>query len=473
LRRQLARLGFTCLADYSLWCEAHGFDLGAFKTWEALEQEWCVRAAELREAVRRERVDRNPVALLARVCAGQARAADFGRPAWRNLAERVEHAALDGEARRALRELVECADRRGHLALAEGHFGDERLPFLQGLIALARCHESWLRRPQAWRPRSHNGRRQFAALARHLVARYPVPAFLDGAWLRRDTPAERYREWYLRVGTGERLAGASAPVRLTRRVAHHFLAAPEALSIEHALRRAQVLALGGDESLAHAVLESRLGRDFEHDEFWVTVIAYLVRHPELARVHVGPVVDFLHHQRFAQRRLFVGPGVRENCPPPRPHLTMRGRSVPTLLREVEAWHGSLARMSGKKVVVWPPSGILPFEWETGTRGEDLQVWRIRELLSAHDLNLEGQRMRHCVALYTSSCRAGHASIWAMECETHTGLRKHLTVQVNEHRTVVQCRGRSNRLPRGSEIAVLRRWAQREGLASASYLGFSL
>jgi hypothetical protein len=473
LRRQLARLGFTTVSDYDIWCEAHGFELGPHKSWEVLEREWCVRAAELREAARRERVDRDPVALLARVCAGQARASDFGRPAWRNLAERVEHATLDREARLALRELVECADRRGQLALAEGRFGDERLPFLQGLIALAECHRVWRRRPQAWRPRSHNGRRQFAALLRHLVARYPVPAFLDGAWLRADAAAERYRAWYLRVGNGERLAGVWAPVRLTRRVAHHFLQAPETDSIEHALRRAQVLALGGDEALVRAVLESRLGRGFEHEEFWLSVIAYFIQHPELARLHVAPIIDFLHDQRFVPQRVFVAPGVRVERAPVRPHFTMRGRSVPTLLREVEAWHASLGRGLGKKAIVWPASDIRPLEWETGTRGKDLCVWRIRELLSAHELNLEGQAMRHCVVIYLSSCRSGACSVWSLECESFERVRKLLTLRVNSARTLVECRGRANRLPRAGEVAVLRRWVQREGLATAPYLGFAL
>ncbi len=38
--------------------------------------------------------------------------------------------------------------------------------------------------------------------------------------------------------------------------------------------------------------------------------------------------------------------------------------------------------------------------------------------------------------------------------------------------IVQCRGRAIRLPRAGEIAVLRRWAQREGLTFAQPLGFA-
>src|SRR5439155_619256 len=49
--------------------------------------------------------------------------------------------------------------------------------FLGGLLALARHPATWLRPVEEWRPATHNARRQFASLARHLFAVGPVPPF--------------------------------------------------------------------------------------------------------------------------------------------------------------------------------------------------------------------------------------------------------------------------------------------------------
>lgn len=50
------------------------------------------------------------------------------------------------------------------------------------LAPLARYHRAWLRPMEDWYPQSQNKRRQFGALVRHLLARYEVPFFMDGAW---------------------------------------------------------------------------------------------------------------------------------------------------------------------------------------------------------------------------------------------------------------------------------------------------
>ena len=469
-RRQLARLGFACVLDYTIWCQKHGFSTSLDKAWEALEQEWCVRSEELREARRRERDDRDPVAMLALVAAGQRVSADFARPRWRTLAERIERARLDAEARLALRRLLECGQRRSNMVIAEGQFGDERLPFLQGLIGLARRHRAWVRGPVGWKPRSRNARRQFIALARHLLAHYPVPAFLDAAWLREDPAAAAYQEWYLRAARGESLAGAPGPISLSRRVAHHLLRTTQDLTIEQAIRRAQVIALGGDECLANALLGSRIGSRFENEDFWRTVIAWFIDRPDLDRVHVGPVVDYLHHVRFVPVRGFRAPGVRDAAAALRPHLTMRGRSAATLLREVEEWHQALGRGPGARNVEWSASGIREGEWEVGRPGRDLCVWRVHELVTGVALHAEGRLMRHCVSTYVGACRAGRCSIWSLEREAYEGTEKRLTIEVNASRTIVQCRGRANRRPRADEVEILRRWAREAGLAFANHLG---
>ena len=70
---------------------------------------------------------------------------------------------------------------------------------------------------------------QFGSLARHLLARYDVPAFLDAAW-RDGLTAEgvRHQGWFKHVGRGENIRTADdLPIPMTKRMAHHFLQTPQ------------------------------------------------------------------------------------------------------------------------------------------------------------------------------------------------------------------------------------------------------
>jgi hypothetical protein len=303
---------------------------------------------------------------------------------------------------------------------------------------------------------------------RHLLARYPVPAFIDAAWMRRDEAAELYREWFVRIGRGESIRGAERPIRLTRRIAHHFLRAPDEYGIEQALRWGQIHALGGDRRLVEAILGTRLGDDFARDEFWITVIRFFIENPMLDQCHVGPIVDYLHEQRFVPQEVFVAPGVRERRGPPQPNLSMKRRSPQALLRQVESWHRELARTGAGGAAQWERSPIGEFELETGVQDRNLRVWRIRELLSGTELIAEGRAMRHCVASYARYCAAGHCSIWAMEVHGFEGVEKRQTIEVRAG-LVVQCRGRFNRPPDEQERQILLRWAEREGLRLSGFL----
>ena len=466
--KHIDRLCLRDEADYAEWCRARGFRVSCQKSWSELDREWCAYGGELATARESLRVDRAPQSLLVRVCAGEIGAAELSRPRWRALAERIERAGLDRGERRALRSLASRLRKRGNLLLAEGCFGDERFPYVDGLIALSRAHPGWIRSPNLWVPRSHNARRQFASLSRHLLARYPVPAFLDAAWLRGDPAADRYRAWFRHIGAGRSLRLLTAPIRWTKRAGHHFLRAPEHYSVEQALRWGQIRALGGEPRLVEAVVASRLGTSLENEAFWSTVLAFLARHPWLDPAQVGPIVDYLHDQRFTRQDVFVARGDRRQLPPPQPRLSMKGRSLEALLRQVERWHRDLARSGPGAGRSWGPSGIGELDFETGVRGENLRVWRVRELLSAAELRREGSAMHHCVATYASGCASGHSSIWTLELWSFERVQKRLTIALNANHVIVECRGRCNRPPNTQERQILSRWAEQEGLTISRF-----
>ncbi len=297
-----------------------------------------------------------------------------------------------------------------------------------------------------------------------------MPAFLDSVWFQGVSRAARARQrWFLHVGRGENIRRADLPLPYTKRMAHHFLHAPADYTAEAALRWGQVRALGGDARLVRAVVGTRLGTSFEHDAFWTSVLRFFIANPLLDRAHLGPIIDYVHHHKFTPQDVCVAPGVVERRPP-QPGLTMKGRSVAALLRQVEAWHRTLARQQQPRDE-WPASGIAPFEFvEGGAHSSGIRIWTVRELLSARALVAEGRAMRHCVASFARSCAGGRCSIWALEVETFQGRSKLLTVEVNNAaRLICQARGKCNTLPAPKHRGILRRWAEQAGLQVARYV----
>ena len=227
-----------------------------------------------------------------------------------------------------------------------------------------------------------------------------------------------------------------------------FLQAPDHFSVEQALRWGQVRGLGGSERLAETVVATRLGRSFESEEFWSTVVLFLVNHPELDRAQIDPIIEYLYDQRFVPRTSFDDVGGEGVERPPLPDLSMKGRTARALWRQVVEWRRELGARSNRPVLYWPRSGIGEFRLrEPGPGGRGDRVWTIRELLNSRELRTEGGAMHHCVGGYANRCMRRLSTIWSMTVEDHKGRRRVLTIEVDPStREVVQARRCCNAAP---------------------------
>ena len=217
---------------------------------------------------------------------------------------------------------------------------------------------------------------------------------------------------------GHSIRTVETPIPLTKRMAHYFAQAPDDCTVDQALRWGQVLGLGGTPRLAQALATTRLGEHFEHDDFWITVIRFFIDNPMLDLVHVGPIIDYLHDQRFVEREEFVAPGVFERRPPAQPNLSMKGRNPKALLRQVERWHHQLGNEAFDPRAQWPSSQIRGYDGIEGKEGSpSLRRWTIREILSSRALVAEGRAMHHCVASYARSCAEESSSSGLCRCTT--------------------------------------------------------
>lgn len=483
LLEHVKSLGLKSVDDYQRWCDRNGFGRRLKKHWK----QRCRERYHAQEVIakgrlgQKKREKRKLNEVLLDVCSGHLEE-DVTLPFLKRLCQilrpngqaKYERQVDRKSLHKLLTRLHECRAK-----LFDGSPVIEQLGQLPGntyieALALAAAHSpSWLRPLNEWKPRSHNAGRQFASLLRHLFVKYDdVPSFFDKVWFSgRSKIAAEHRAWYLHVGKGQNIRHCQLPIPFTKKMAHWFMRAPNDATIEQALRWGQILGLGGDERLARATFGTRLTESFGHDDFWSSVIRWFIAHPMLDREHVGPIVDYLHNQRFVPEIVFVRPGHREAAQPPQPDLSMKGRTPEGMVRRVNHWHRSLADDNRHQVRQWAPHGIDGFEFIEGSeKGDNLKVWTIRELLSSKSLMTEGRQLRHCVATYVSSCARGRCSIWTMEVESLAGRSKLLTIEVLKGvQLICQVRGKANRLANDKEKRIIRRWADSAGLKLANYV----
>lgn len=332
--------------------------------------------------------------------------------------------------------------------------------YVNGLLGVAAFNQYWIRPIENWKPKSHNTSRQFSSLLRHLFAKYPVPNFMDSAFYNGN---RTYQNWFIHVGNGKNIKSAAGlPIVLTSKMAHHMMEAPSDYDIPSAIRWGQVHAMGGDERLVTALLGARI--NFANNEFWSSVIQWLIANPMLDTTQIAPIVDYINHMKFV-------PSVPNDDPsgprlvPPQPNLCMKKRTVEATLKGMEDWHRQVGkfkrRTSGES---WVPCGIPGFYYEEGEHNK--KRYHITELLSVESLKEEGAAMSHCVGSYSHSCSTGKISIWSMVGDG----KRMLTIEVdNQTFTIRQARGKFNATPDFKSKDVMNRWAIQAGLNISRWL----
>ena len=458
MQEHFQRLGISSVEAYKAWCRAHNFNQGLDKGSRQRQDElYAMMRTRADKVMAQDKKDRDLKDILPKIYNQELRSEQLQNAVLRVISEAFEASI----APKALLKLLLYLDTNSDLLKEDTH--------IQGIAALANHHESWIRPLETWKVKKHNRDRQFSELARHLLAAYAVPSFMDSVWFNGNIT---HQDWFKHIGTGQNIRTApDLPILLTKKMAHHFLKAPKDYTVAEALRWGQVHALGGDRYLVDALRQTRLTRTFSNDDFWLNVIRFFTANPMLDVNHVNPIVDYIWHQRYENRRVFIERGVAREIGPAQPNFSMNGRTPETLLRQVEAWHSELGRQVKGGDLEWIRSGIGEFHFLEGSEAaRNMRFWSIRELLSSDELIDEGRAMQHCVSTYAGSCHAGRSSIWTMEIEDENGRRKILTIEVAPRvKAIRQVRGKRNRSPTPKEKNLLRNWADQEGLSFGEYI----
>jgi len=222
------------------------------------------------------------------------------------------------------------------------------------------------------------------------------------------------------------------------------------------LRRAQITALcddiGAGRAWSISADERIMGRD--HADFWTGIIHFLLNNPMLERSYIGPLIDYIHHTKFEERRIPQPDGSVRIAPPEHPRFAIKARGISKLVREVDAWHEQLTGEEYDHVQEWEPSGIGGFTLSEDNEKLGARIhWTIQELGNSALLQVEGRVLHHCVGSYAKRCIAGENSIWSVRYKTddeEAEQRHVLTIAVdNKKRKVTQARGKFNLQPHGT------------------------
>ncbi|WP_339726860.1 PcfJ domain-containing protein [uncultured Gimesia sp.] len=488
LLNHIQHLGLETVEEYRLWCVQNGFHNQSRKTrsqrkGELLHYRETVAVSHLWQ---RKQEKRSIVDKLSAACSENAYKKSYSDPLLKLVSERYRYqsSVINGSEmiRNSFLQLV------SHLYCCKAKFFDnapvnadwenyQGRRYLDALVLIAKEARYWIRPIEKWRPTGSNARRQFASLLRHLFVKYQMPLFFDSVWLMNYAPiCKIWRRWYLDIGLGHNIRHCSLPLAYTKKMAHHFMRAPQDLTFLQALRWGQVLGMGGNARLARALLRTSIAEDFTKEKFWSAIIHWLAQRSQLAYVHVRPIVEYLLFQRYGcvlmddENGLFQE-GLLEEATPPVPDYSIKGRTLQSLLRDIAQWHRELESKNRIPDCEWEASEIPEYEHQDEDQeNQKGKRWIIRELLNSHELEREGRQMNHCVATYVSSCVSGECSIWSMEIELKGGFKKAITIEVSkESNQICEVRGKANRLPNKLERSVLCRWAESSGLKVSSYV----
>jgi len=360
-------------------------------------------------------------------------------------------------------EILCCARKRA-ARLFDAPVLDGRHLGVDALVNLSRFEDahirptsSWVGTPSSWRP-------AVSSLANHLICDYEVPSFLASSWYATDAAADKKRGWFVAHSRGASFRSLDLPITMTRKMEHIFLASQDHVPIEHAIRRAELLALGAPAEFVKAIISTRLGTDLRDDDFWRTVWIFLITNArDLDVTQIGPMIDYIQAIRRDERTITTSCEVM-GFNSLRTAFSMRGRTVQSMLRLMRDWHRSLG--GGGPAFSWIRSPFEPLLVEEPSRdGAELpRRWHMIELTDSAQLRAEGAALHHCVASYADRCLSGSSNIWSLCSWRGEKVRHVLTVEVDpKKRAIVQARGWANRAASGRSLRLLRDWAARERL----------
>lgn len=331
---------------------------------------------------------------------------------------------------------------------------------------------------ETWEPKFRNGKNILGTLLKHVLAKYPVPSYLEKSFSTINEPSGVLL--YQHIGAGDSLKKFTAfpkGMHLPQKALVHLQTTPSDLQFFESLRRAQVLYLGGDNYIFTQLMRSnilRSGESLLNEEFWLSVMKFFVDNPMIEPRKISEIIDYIRNMKFERHRQMID-GVAQWVDPPQPNFTMKGRNPQSLLNQSDEWHDYKSKLNKLTDRLVKKRGREEdYKWD-GIRVNDYKIrkgedntYHIIQLTSYYQLVEEGKTMHNCVASYASACLLGRTSIFSVRLFVKGKFNvRTATVEVRGS-SVVQVRAKFNKKPDDVTINVIKDWAEVERLQMAKY-----
>ena len=343
------------------------------------------------------------------------------------------------------------------------------IDYVKALELFLKYKEQWVRPITTWKKKFKSRERQFEDIINHLFVKYEMPKFMYKSWFwSGNTLYTDQIQWFIDIGAGKNIRKSKdVPIKLTKKMAHVFMSAPDNFTPKEAIRFAQITDMGGNMRNIRGVMTSKIGNDFKNNDFWITVIKFFINNPMLDIQQYNPIVDYIQMMKYQTRSILVD-GNRRVLKPEKENFSMKDRDVNTLINNVDKWHNNLTKRKGSPTH-WEPAFINDFKYVTG-KDEMKQTFSISQITTAKDLSAEGKALNHCVGSYVNSCANGRCSIYSMTVNSFIKYdTRLLTIEVNKEGVISEIRGKSNRLPNAYEMRLIDKWAFNEKLTKSKWL----
>jgi 3'-phosphoadenosine 5'-phosphosulfate sulfotransferase len=202
--------------------------------------------------------------------------------------------------------------------------------------------------------------------------------------------------------------------------------------------------------------------------FWVKVVVQLYRNGLRTRNHrITEIFDYIDYQVFHLRRV----------------INFKNKKIANLAAESNEWHEAVGNFKYgrlEKLIKLPKSSLPSFEYEDENENKK---YIIRQILTNRELAYEGGELGHCVGTYTNKCINYGTFIYSLrevfeyyekdqtdegEIEVVRTIEKSLiTIELNRN-TIVQKRGKKNRLCLPLEDRIIKIWAKENKFIIRSY-----
>lgn len=134
-------------------------------------------------------------------------------------------------------------------------------------------------------------------------------------------------------------------------------------------------------------------------------------------------------------------------------ISYNRRTLNSVMRLVDDWHIQLNENTKNKKI-----GNIQYTKKLDDyifQDKNFNDWKISQIKSYHELINESKKMHHCVISYHSLIMDNTCSIYSLSLNGD----KEITIEIDKTRSIVQCRGRYNKLPNKEQINIIKKWAK--------------